>query len=193
MILIMLLTLLLLAPFGIEGRASTELNHTWDFLDVNEYNRNPRYVEIAGGSAQLAPLPLEEGWRTKQYQWPSGIACGEGVAYDSNGDIGTTGTFLSDVSEDIWVRKFESDTGRLLWSKTFDGGSEDSGRDICSDPSGDFIAAGYSYRGYPTGWDDAWVGKYRGSDGYPCGPIPTTWISTTVPTVSPATGRATYS
>ncbi len=87
---------------------------------------------------------------------------GSGVATDASGNVYVIGREARNdlgQSYNIWLAKYGA-TGMLLWSKTFNGGSNgsDQGKSIAVDGSGNIYAAGLeTVTGQNT---NAWIAKY---------------------------------
>jgi hypothetical protein len=108
-----------------------------------------------------------------------------GMAADPAGDMVIAGTFAGTVSfggaalasnagnYDVFVAKYAGATGGHAWSQRHGGASEEHALAMCVDPAGDAYVAGYflgtTNLGGPdlasAGGADAFVAKYRGSDG----------------------------
>jgi hypothetical protein len=83
-----------------------------------------------------------------------------GAATDSTDSIVVVGTrWRSDTRDDVWVHKSDA-SGTDLWTRTFDGGSDeegDFGRGIATDSADNVLVVGRTHNGTD---DDIWIRKY---------------------------------
>ena len=91
---------------------------------------------------------------------------GRAVAMDAQGNVVVTG-FLSapTTSQDLFVAKYASANGSLLWEKiiTQPQSAGDGGNAIAVDGAGDVVVTGYVY--FLNRSQDYYTAKFRGSDG----------------------------
>lgn len=112
------------------------------------------------------------------------VVVGAGSAVDAAGDIFVTGWFYdtanfggSDLvaagTYDMFIAKYSGADGSHLWSVAYGGAAEDRGYAVCADPAGDLYVGGL-FNGTASvgganmisaGGTDAFLAKYRGSDG----------------------------
>ncbi|MFZ6052613.1 T9SS type A sorting domain-containing protein [Halocola ammonii] len=71
--------------------------------------------------------------------------------------VGTTGSFTSSPSRDVYLLKMDSE-GEILWTNSYGGPETDEGTDIKLTPEGDFIISAYT-ESYGAGETDAWLFK----------------------------------
>jgi uncharacterized delta-60 repeat protein len=127
---------------------------------------------LAAVCALLSPKPVlraeavVEAWVQRHSSGSSSVDEGRGVTVDSSGNIIVTGTVTAaNGFYDHYTVKYAAADGAILWSKAYNGpgNSNDEGRAVAVDGSGNVIVAGTSVGS--GGNYDYYTAKYAAADG----------------------------
>jgi uncharacterized delta-60 repeat protein len=93
----------------------------------------------------------------------SGDDEGKAVRMDSSGNVIMAGYVYNGANRDIYIAKYDSTTGAILWEQTYDGGYDEEPADLFVDSFDDVYITGYSFT-LDTA-NDIYTAKYNGSTG----------------------------
>ncbi|MBI5675401.1 MAG: DUF2341 domain-containing protein [Nitrospirae bacterium] len=93
----------------------------------------------------------------------SGDDRGDTVRMDSSGNVVVAGVTFNGANKDIYLVKYSSAAGAILWEQTYNGGYADEPADMLIDSAGDVYFTGYTFTA--GGTNDFYTARHNGSTG----------------------------
>ena len=146
--------------FGLSVDASSNVFVTGYFNLTGDFDPGPGISNLtSAGTDDVFILKLNS---SGSFQWARAVGgtnvdTGYSITTDAFGNVIVTGSFnqttdfdpgipvfnlVSAGGNDVFVLKLNS-SGNFVWAKSFGGTSEDEGRSVCVDPSGNVITCGF--------------------------------------------------